>query len=151
MPYKSYADQLKWHRQWVKRNRNNPRLRALRRKSWLKWYLQGRDTEKFRASRLARTRKYRHSKDKIAKLEIQRKFDHDRKHPDRVVAYRAVRNAIRSGKLKRPVRCQDCGKRPKPRSDGLSGMHAHHSNYAKPLKVRWLCAFCHARKNRKYK
>lgn len=46
----------------------------------------------------------------------------------------ATRRAIRSGKLV-PQPCEECGSRE---------VQAHHTDYSKPLKVRWLC-FVHHR------
>ena len=45
----------------------------------------------------------------------------------------AVSWAIKSGKLVRQP-CEDCGKIPS---------EAHHTDYSKPLDVRWLCRKCH--------
>lgn len=50
-------------------------------------------------------------------------------------AHAAVNYAVKTGKLIRPKRCSKCGKRCKP--------EAHHPNYAKRLKVVWLCRPCH--------
>lgn len=58
-------------------------------------------------------------------------------------AYRLVRSAIERGKLIRPLTCARCGKQPNPTSDGRSAIHAHHSDYSKPLDVEWLCPSCH--------
>lgn len=47
----------------------------------------------------------------------------------------AVRRAIRSGRLIRPGTCEECG---------IAGaIEAAHSDYTKPLDVRWLCQPCH--------
>ncbi len=57
-----------------------------------------------------------------------------------------VRLAVKSGRLFRPLICEDCFEEPRPRSDGRSGIHAHHHlGYEHPLDVRWLCARCHAK------
>lgn len=45
-----------------------------------------------------------------------------------------VMKALSSGKLTR-LPCEVCGKEP---------ADAHHDDYNKPLKVRWLCRKCHA-------
>lgn len=50
------------------------------------------------------------------------------------VAKDAVKNAILSGKLK-PKPCEKCGSK--------KNVIAHHDDYSKPLKVRWLCESCH--------
>ena len=51
-------------------------------------------------------------------------------HPEKKAAHQAVQTAVRNGKLiKQP--CEVCG--------SIKGIHAHHDNYEKPLKVNWLC------------
>lgn len=55
--------------------------------------------------------------------------------PLRKIAHDTLNYAIRSGAIKRPSKCQDCGKRCKP--------HGHHEDYSKPLDVEWLCPSCH--------
>lgn len=57
-------------------------------------------------------------------------------------ARQAISDAVRSGKIEKPKNCQRCG------SHGV--LHAHHSNYEKPLKVDWLCPRCHGLTRRKY-
>ena len=52
-------------------------------------------------------------------------------------ARQAVYRAIRSGILRRPGSCEDCGAYCKP--------DAAHYDYADPIRVRWLCRSCHAR------
>ena len=49
-----------------------------------------------------------------------------------------VRHAIKAGRLVNPGCCEEC-KTTKRR------VEAHHDDYLKPLKVRWLCASCHKR------
>jgi hypothetical protein len=46
-----------------------------------------------------------------------------------------VRNALKSGKLIKPKRCQACG--------GKWKIEGHHEDYNKPLEVIWLCNKCH--------
>lgn len=58
------------------------------------------------------------------------------KHPDAYRAQSAVGNALRDGKLKK-LPCEVCGSK--------AHVHAHHSDYSKPLFVKWLCARCHLR------
>lgn len=57
-----------------------------------------------------------------------------RMHPVRV-ARRYVVQAIKSGALSRPSVCERCDKPCKP--------DAAHTDYSKPLDVRWLCRGCH--------
>ena len=61
--------------------------------------------------------------------------------PDEIDAANKARGilskAIRWGKIVRPDHCQECGKKCIP--------EGHHSDYNKPLQVRWLCRTpCHA-------
>lgn len=51
-------------------------------------------------------------------------------------AHHIVNNSIRDGKIQKVSICQICGSKPKI-------IHAHHDDYAHPLKVRWLCSKCH--------
>lgn len=59
-------------------------------------------------------------------------------------ARRKVRAAVLSGKLSRPLACDDCNRIPKLARDGRPTIHAHHHRgYHHPLDVRWLCPTCH--------
>jgi 5-methylcytosine-specific restriction endonuclease McrA len=49
----------------------------------------------------------------------------------------------RQGKWKQPTTCSKCGKK-------TSKLEAAHSNYDKPLSVRWLCKSCHGKENKKF-
>ena len=77
---------------------------------------------------------------------IQRRYldkHPERKHlwqklsPDVTRGSNAVHRALRSGALVRPGYCNACGIVCKP--------EAAHSDYQKPLDVRWLCRSCHRR------
>jgi hypothetical protein len=46
-----------------------------------------------------------------------------------------VGNAVRYGKLIKPVNCSTCNKEAR--------LHGHHDDYAYPMVVRWLCSECH--------
>ncbi len=46
--------------------------------------------------------------------------------------------ALRAGKVVKPKNCQNCGKALK--------LTAHHSDYSKPLEVKWWCYECHSDK-----
>ena len=50
-------------------------------------------------------------------------------------AHKRVYDAVRAGRLERPDKCEGCGLEKR--------LHAHHDDYSKPLKVRWLCGSCH--------
>lgn len=53
-------------------------------------------------------------------------------------AHHAVESAVKSGRLVRPGKCQECRR--------FGPVQAHHENYHPDhwLDVRWLCALCHA-------
>lgn len=55
------------------------------------------------------------------------------RYPERVRARALVNDAIKAGKLKR-LPCHECG---------AAESHAHHEDYSRPLKVKWLCRPCH--------
>jgi hypothetical protein len=52
----------------------------------------------------------------------------------------AVRNAIETGRITKPMACVDCGR--------CAPLQAHHGDYTKPLDVEWLCTICHGRHHR---
>ena len=53
----------------------------------------------------------------------------------RLRARGAVKAALKTGKLTRPSACESCG--------GTERIESHHSDYALPLAVQWLCDSCH--------
>jgi hypothetical protein len=53
-------------------------------------------------------------------------------------------NAVRDGKIQKPIECSACGSKP-------SRLHGHHDDYAFPLIVRWLCSRCHTKWHKKNK
>lgn len=78
-----------------------------------------------------KTEAYKISHDKASKKWVLN-------NPIKRAAQIKVGNSIRDKKLiKKP--CEKCG-------DNKS--HAHHSDYKKPLKVKWLCARCHKFKHK---
>ncbi len=58
-----------------------------------------------------------------------------RKFPMKKRAQEAVKLALLRGRMQRPGVCSNC---PETRH-----LVAHHSDYAKPLEVTWLCRSCH--------
>lgn len=68
--------------------------------------------------------------------ERARRFKAD--HPEKAAAHRTVRLAVRAGRLAKPSTCERCGAAPPPKR-----LHAHHTDYARPLIVEWLCTVCH--------
>lgn len=63
------------------------------------------------------------------------------RNPAKFRARDAVKKAIRTGRLKRPATCADCGARGR--------LHAHHEDYERRLDVTFLCTKCHLRGHRK--
>lgn len=59
-------------------------------------------------------------------------------HPDRRAANVILGNAVRDGKIRKPLYCSRCFDCPPRRQ-----LHAHHEDYSKPLDVEWICAKCH--------
>ncbi len=53
------------------------------------------------------------------------------------VSHGLVSYALEKGLLHRPEKCEECGKDCRPR--------AHHSDYTRPLSIKWLCHKCHGK------
>lgn len=71
-----------------------------------------------------------------ASRDHNRIYRHQKKvNPDKMKARIDLKNAVKSGKVKKPKICQECKVSCNP--DG------HHSDYSKPLEVNWLCKSCH--------
>lgn len=60
------------------------------------------------------------------------------REPDKRAANIILGNAVRDGKIDKPLNCSRCNSIPPRRQ-----MHAHHHDYSKPLDVEWFCAQCH--------
>ena len=71
----------------------------------------------------------------------QRVFDTVKKNADpiKVRARKILYQAVKSGKIKKK-NCKVCK---------AKKVHAHHSDYSKPLKVEWLCTKHHYEKHQK--
>lgn len=57
-------------------------------------------------------------------------------NPQKVKAHSIVNEAIKSGKLKKPLKCSKCNHK--------KDVQAHHEDYNKPLDIIWLCPTCHS-------
>lgn len=75
-------------------------------------------------------------------------YAYKRMNPEKRKAHQIVYQAVKIGKLKKPLLCsryisskEECGDK----------LHAHHSDYSKPLKVVWLCPLHHTREHMKLK
>ena len=97
--------------------------------NYLNWY------RKYRKKNRKKVRKYNREYNK--EYRQANGFDNEtnwaENNPEKVKAKRLVQYAVRCGYLKKKP-CEKCGKRKAV---------AHHDDYSKPLKVRWLCALCH--------
>jgi ribosomal protein S27AE len=71
---------------------------------------------------------------KAAMNEFAKRYS--RKNSIKRKTHFAVNNAVRGGRLIKPLECSECGKQ--------STIQGHHDDYRKPLEVRWLCAVCHS-------
>lgn len=69
--------------------------------------------------------------------------------PEKSRARDKVARAIKSGKIKRPPKCERCGKL--DQGEKVSDLHAHHFDYSNPLDVIFLCAKCHGQERHKIK
>lgn len=136
-------------RQWRARHKHEPEYKAKKHAGDNAFRLRMRDDPELKARRLATTRKWVDKPENAATMRAAiRKFRQE--HPEMVRAHDAVKYALRVGKLVRPVVCSSCGLPPRPRRDGLSGLHAHHHHgYENKLDVQWLCIDCHKRLHRK--
>lgn len=57
----------------------------------------------------------------------------DRNHPEKRRAYAIVQNALKTGRLTKEP-CVYCKSK---------RVEAHHTDYSKPLEVKWVCFPCH--------
>lgn len=85
--------------------------------------------------RVAARKEYAKTKRGIAASNAaKKKWEEHNKEKKRL--HGVVTNAVRSGKILKPVFCQVCGKT-------NCRIEGHHDDYTKPLEVRWLCSACH--------
>ena len=69
--------------------------------------------------------------DKVSVFKAKYKI----RNPLKIKARSVVNNAIQSGKLIKPTKCEAC--------DTEVALDGHHIDYSKPLEVMWLCHPCH--------
>lgn len=63
--------------------------------------------------------------------------------PNRL-AHSRVHQAVVAGTIKKPTRCEKCGKNPgKDRAGKPKIQGHHHDGYDDALKIQWLCVRCH--------
>lgn len=73
------------------------------------------------------------NKDKATLLNVIQVGKWRGKFPERYKAHSKLNNSIRDKKISKG-KCRDCGSK---------NVHAHHSDYSKPLDVIWLCPLHH--------
>jgi len=98
------------------------------------------DVAEHRIKNIGRIRQYDRERSALPhRIELRERVTEAwrRRHPERARAHRALRWAVRSGRITRAVACQRCGSTP-------NRIEAHHWDYSKPLDVEWLCKPCHA-------
>lgn len=78
----------------------------------------------------------RNQREDIRKAKVRGTAKYREKFPEKRRAQWMVENAIRSGKLKKG----NCEMKNKICSGRIE---AHHNDYSKPLRVRWLCSYHH--------
>lgn len=61
-------------------------------------------------------------------------------NPEKRAAHGAVNDAVRLGRLIKPMACETCA--------AIARLDGHHDDYSKPLEVRWLCRPCHLEAHR---
>ncbi len=64
-----------------------------------------------------------------------------KRNPIKAKAHYMAGKAVKTGKLERKTKCEQCGKE--------TFLHKHHPDYSMPLKVVWLCSPCHRHEHRK--
>ena len=57
------------------------------------------------------------------------------KFKEKAIARALLNQAVKAGKIKKPLHCEKCGL--------VKKLDGHHEDYAKPLEVIWFCRACH--------
>jgi len=133
----------------VEKRRTNPRSRVSHAQASKRY--KKKNPSKVRA----KDRKYYHEGGGKKKNEEWKKKNPERareilkkseaKNRIKVKARQAVRNAIRKGEIRKPAKCQGCGKE-------TTELDAHHyKGYIKRhwLDIKWICEDCHGKTRRK--
>jgi hypothetical protein len=63
-----------------------------------------------------------------------------KRDPLKVSCRRQLRSALKSGAIRKPANCSQCGREAR--------ITAHHADYRAPLAVEWLCYECHGLRHR---
>jgi hypothetical protein len=99
--------------------------------------VRGNHIEKCKAKRAARGRSYRASH--MPEWADYSRAYRQRKHVRaKYLANKKLQWAVSEGHIRKPKRCEDCGK-----SIPRRKLHGHHEDYSEPLNVVWVCDPCH--------
>ncbi len=91
-----------------------------------------------RNKNIEKVREYDRQRGKLPhRLKLNTKVTKDMRNrlPHVYKAHNALNNAVRDGKIVKPLLCSVCNKEKK--------LHGHHDDYSKPLDVEWMCSTCH--------
>ena len=105
------------------------------RKKKLEQYKEYDRERAMRPNRVAARKEYAASERGKAIQRLAHKKSRER-FPEKFKARYVLNNAIRDGKIVRPLMCR-CG--------STGRIEAHHIDYSKPLEVIWLCKPCHVK------
>lgn len=120
--------------------------RLLAEQRWRKQDAKRSASADYRAAKRERSRRERPNYREASRERTRLYRD---RFPEKAAARAAVKNAVASGALVRPDRCEKCGDLDRRGADGRRLIHAHHhQGYDNPLAVQWLCAICHAAAHR---
>jgi hypothetical protein len=136
-PCKVRADAASHQRHRAERNARNSAYYASNRERWTAYWREryAADPSKKRAAAI---RYYADHREQAYSSAKRWNASHPERANQSAQASRIVQVAIRDGVLTRPDTCESCG---------VSGgkIEAAHSDYSRPLDVRWLCRSCHRR------
>lgn len=88
-----------------------------------------------RTNRILEYQKTGKGKEVLSKVRLNNNANRKFKHPEKFKARQALADAIRIGKVVKPL-IGECGH--------VGRLVGHHDDYSKPLSVRWLCQKCHS-------
>lgn len=83
---------------------------------------------------------YRKAYGQRTNYRVQKEWQ--KRNPEKRKAHLKVYYAVKTGKLIRPDKCENCG--------AIGPVQAHHHDYSKPLDVEWICKTCHAQEHTRY-
>lgn len=93
------------------------------------------DVKQYRRNPVYRSRVLAYDRERGSRRTADYLRAYRSENPDAAKAHQAINYAIRTGKMRRPSKCEACGAECVP--------HGHHHDYSKPLAVVWLCVACH--------